>query len=952
MTAESVQGRQPSEPRRPRPRISHYELLEPIVRDGTSEIYRARDLRLQRDVAVKLLRPEEIARPGAVELFRRQAQVASLVSHPHICAIHDSGEDAGQPFLVCELLEGRPLDALLAGGPLPPDRLLDIAIQVADALSAVHRRGLIHGSVKPANVFITIDGHVKLLELGATTAALTSDAKNEGSDPSRTTAIEAATPAASPPEDTIHAYLAPEYIAGHGIDTRSDVFAAGALIYEMATGTRAFRGDTAAALSAAIVAAAPARPRTISRSLPAAIESVIMRALSRDPAGRYQTGGELLDDLRDARRAVELPGPSLAGARFGRGIAAGVLVAAIVMAIGVTGALRGWWRSAPPPPVERSAVLVSHIANGTADPDFDGTLREAVTVYLAQSPYLDLVSDERVRSTLQLMGRDPSARMTHDVAEEVCQRLGLSAMLEGSVAAVGSATVVALVATDCSSGATVARQQIEVGRKEEVLGAVGRVTAEIRKSLGESGTSLARHNVPIEEATTPSLEALKAYTEGTARRAAGSEMDAIPFLERAIALDPRFALAHTTLSAIYGGLGETGRSEQFARLAYENREHVSERERLFITYQYHDRVTGDQLKARETLEVWKRTYPRDYRPANALAVLLLRLGDYDRAALEAEEAVRRNPSHAFPYSNLAYANRGAGRYGEARQTAQQTVTRGIETLPTRRLLYQLAVLQNDDAATRAQLDWAAKNPRGFDIVGAQAQVEAFHGRMTAARRLYHDTMASATTQGFRQVASGYASQAALTEAMYGYSARAIVQAREIVRSSTAYEPQLRAAVALALAGAPDEAEVLVRRLRGVRPEDTLLHGAYLPSAEAAVLLRRGRTDAALEQLRAATRYERGIVAALLPAYLRGVAKLRSKNPADAIEDFRTVLDNRGADPFSPVIPLSRLGLARALSASGRRDDANRSYEGLFADWSTADPDLPLLLEARKEHPAP
>lgn len=952
MTADPVTRSHPSDPGRPRLRISHYELLDPIVRDETSEIYRARDLRLQRDVAVKLLRPEEIARPGAVELFRRQARIASLVSHPHICAIHDSGEEAGQPFLVCELLEGRPLDALLSGtGGLPSERMLELAIQIADALSAVHRRGLIHGSIKPPNVFVTTDGHVKLLDLGATTAA-TSGERNQGSDPSRTTAIEAVPGPAAPPPDAVHPYLSPESVAGHGVDMRSDVFAAGAVMYEMATGQRAFRGDTPAALSSSIVAAAPPKPRTITRSVPPAIEAIILRALARDPAGRYQTAGDLLEDLRRARRDIDLPRQAILGGRLPRAIAVTGLVAVIAAAIGVTGSLRGWWRGAAPSAAARSAVLVSHIANGTADPDFDGTLREAVTVYLAQSPYLDLVSDERVRSTLQLMGRDPSSRMTHDVAEEVCQRLGLNAMLEGSVAAVGSATVVALAATDCNTGATIARQQIEVASKEEVLRAVGTVTAEIRKSLGESGTSLARHNVPIEEATTPSLEALKAYTEGAARRAAGADLDAIPFFERAIALDPRFALAQTTLSAIYGGLGETGRSERLARLAYENREHVSERERLFITYQYHDRVTGDQIKAREALEVWKRTYPRDYRPANALAVLLLRLGDYDRAAAEAEDARRRNPAHAFPYSNLAYAHRGAGRYGEAREAAQQTVARNIVTIPTRRLLYQLAVLQNDDAAARAQLEWAAKNPRGFDIVGAQAQVAAFRGRMHEARRLYNETIASATAQGFAQVASGYASQAALTEAMYGYTRQALEQGRSVIASSTAYEPQLRAAVAIALAGAPDEADAVVRRLRSVRPEDTLLHGAYLPSAEAAVLLQRGRTADALEQLRAAVRYERGIVAALVPAYLRGMAKLRSRTPADAVEDFKTVLDNRGADPFSPVIPLSRLGLARALAAAGREDVASGNYDMLLAGWSAADPDLPALLEARKEHPAP
>jgi tetratricopeptide (TPR) repeat protein len=306
--------------------------------------------------------------------------------------------------------------------------------------------------------------------------------------------------------------------------------------------------------------------------------------------------------------------------------------------------------------------------------------------------------------------------------------------------------------------------------------------------------------VPIEEATTPSLDALKAYTEGAARRAAGSELEAIPLFERAIKLDPRFALAYTTLSTLYGGLGETGRSEELARLAYENRAHVSERERLFITYQYHDRVTGNQTKARETLEVWKRTYPRDYRPANALAVLLNRLGEYDAAVAEAEEAVRRNPAHAFPQSNLAYAQRGAGRFSKAREVAEQALARNPGTGPLRRLLYQLAELEHDEQTARAQIEWAAHSSVGFDITGARAQVAAFAGRMAEARRLYAETIAATTAQGFTQIASGYAAQAAQTDALFGFERAALAAARSVVRTATAYEPQLRGATALALAG--------------------------------------------------------------------------------------------------------------------------------------------------------
>ena len=962
-------------------RISHYELLQPIGRDGATEIYRARDLRLDREVAIKLLRPEEMARPGAIDRFRHEARIASLVSHPHVCAVHESGEEHGQPFIVCELLEGRALDEVIGGTALPGDRLLEIGAQLVEALAAIHRRGLVHGNLKPSNVFITNDGHVKLLELGAAGGAepVTPD-KVSASDASRTTGAALAIPRPVPTGELFHPYLAPEQIAERPSDHRADIFSAGVLLYEMATGRPAFAAETPAQIAAAITGRQPPHPRKINPRLPAGVGRIIVRALEKDPDRRYQSAAELFEDLRRARQNAALLGRLPPRLRSRRSLVTAAIVGASILVIaatiGIAGRARGWWTSAR---TQRSTVLVSQIANGTADPDFDGTLREAVTVYLAQSPSLDLVSDERIRATLQLMGREASVRMTHDTAQEVCQRLGLQAMLEGSVSAVGRTTVVALAATDCTTGATIARRQVDVERKEDVLRAMGTITAEVREALGESRSSLARHNVTIEEATTPSLDALKAYTEGTTRRASGRETEAIPFFERAIALDPRFALAYTTLSTLYGGLGETGRSEELARLAYDNRGHVSERERLFITYQYHDRYTGDQTKARETLDVWKRTYPRDYRPANALAVLLNRLGDYDAAIEEAREAIRRNPEHAFPRSNLAYALRGAGNFVEARRVAEEAIARNLGTGPLRRLLYQLAELDNDEVAARAQLDWATRSTVGFDLTGARAQVAAFRGRMGEARRLYAETIAGATAQGYTQIASGYAALAALTDALYGYDTEAIAQARTVLQASSPNEPQLRAATALALAGAPDEAEPVVRRLRHVRPEDTLLHTAYLPVAEAALLLHpgvrsristsgrgtpdrpadppgvrsrfsdlRGQAGAAVEQLRPAAGHERGIVAGLVPAYLRGEARLLAGDLDDAAREFRVVLNHRGADPFSPVWPLSQLGLARALARAGRESESRLAYDALLHTWTTADPDLPPLIAGRHE----
>lgn len=915
-------------------RISHYELMEAIGRDGPTEIYRARDLRLQREVAVKLLRPEEQARPEALERFRREARISSLVSHPHICAVHDSGDEDGQAFLVCELLEGRALDEVLASGPMPLDRVLEIAVQIADALAAAHRRGIAHGNLKPSNVFITTDGHVKLLELGAAAAA--SGAHPHVTGDSGTTSINVRLAAQASTGEFFHPYLSPEQVGGRAGDARSDVFAAGALLYEMAAGARAFNGASHSVVAAAITGKHPPAARTVNPAVPPALDRIIDRAIAKEPEQRYASGAELLEDLRQARRTADQPEAPPAPRGIRRRVLAGSIAAALLAAAALAGIARSSWGSRAAAPVVRSAVLVGSIANGTADPDYDDTLEQAVTLYLAQSPSLNLVSEDRVRATLRMMNRDENAPMPHDVAVEVCQRLGLQAILEGSVSAVGRTTVIALAATDCAEGTTIARRQVEVERKEDVLNALGRITAEIRTSLGESRASLAKHNVPIADATTPSLDALKAYTQAVEKRAAGSEIEAIPLLEHALSIDPTFAAAHTTLSSIYGGFGETGRSEEYARRAYEHSARVSESERLFINYQYHDRVTGDQLKVREALEVWKMTYPADYRAPNALAVLLTRLGDYDGAALEATEAMRRNPLHAFPHSNLAQAHRGAGRYAEARKTAEDAIAKGLETVPMRRLLYQIAELEGNTEAAASHVQVAMMRRRSFDLTGARAQVAAFRGQLVQARTLFNDTIAEAERQGFSQIASGYAAQAALMEALYGFRADALEQARRVVRTATAHEPRLRAATALALAGSVDDADAAVRRFRGLRPEDTLLQYAYLPVAEAAVALARRRYDVAIEQLRRAAPYEHGSVAALAPAYLRAEARLRSGHAAEAIREYQAVLAHRGADLFSPFIPLAQLGLSRGLAAAGDAEGSRKALEVLQEMWKASD----------------
>ena len=940
--------------------FSHYRIVEMLGAGGMGAVYRAEDTRLQRPVAIKVLAADLLDEPEALEWFKREAKVAAALNHPNISTIHDVFDHAGRPFIVMELLEGRSLRDELRAGPLPAERALALAVGIAEALEAAHAQGVIHRDLKPANIFVSPDErHAKVLDFGL--AQLLSDSSRP-----RPWAI-ASTLDTTPSVSTLThagagtpAYASPEQALGQPLDARTDLFSFGAVLYEMATGQRAFPGVTPAAVYDAVLNRAPVPPSRLARDLPAGLEALILRLLEKDPADRYQTSTELASDLRRIlRRTLGASSPTLlisstsrrrlraALRRAGpRGLTLGLvgLVAVAIAALVVRG------RAPATALTERDQVLLAEFLNHTGDLVFDLTLREALAVQLSQSPFLAIVPEDRVRETLRMMTRPSDERLTRPVAREVCERLSAKAMLEGQIAALGKSYVLTLEATDCSAGESLAREQAQVDSKERVLAALGRMASSMRARLGESLATVSKFDVPIEQATTRSLDALKAYALGIAQRVKGDDIAAIPFLEHAVMLDPAFASAHGALSAIYGSLGEAQERASHARLAYDNRDHVTERERLFIEYQQHDAI-GDERRAIEILEMWKRLYPRDYRAPNALAVALNRLGDYERAVEESQEAERRNPQHPFPRSNLAYAYRGLGRFAEARRTAEQALAQQLETLPLRRLLYQLALLDGDKAPAEAMLEWSRGRSREYDLLGAQAQAVAYLGQMARARTLYERTLELARRQSLGQVALGYAAQAAWTEAIYGNSREALLQARDVLRLDASAAPRLRAAATLALAGAPDEAERVIAAARRDEPADTFVIMVHVPVAEAAVHLARQKPAQALTALQPAQTYELGNVAQLAPAFLRGRARLAQGDAAGAIPDFEAVLGHRGVDPFSGMHALARLELARARAGAGDTAGSRADYDRFLELWAEADPELPALTAARQERAA-
>jgi serine/threonine protein kinase/tetratricopeptide (TPR) repeat protein len=972
--------------------LSHYRLLGLLGVGGMGEVHRAEDTRLRREVAIKILHPEAAASSEWLSRFRREARLASALQHPHICTIHELGEHEGQAFIVMERLEGVTMRELIEQGALAPARVVAFARQVAEALDAAHRRGIIHRDIKPANLFVTDNDHLKVLDFGlarlagdealaalsgAVPLALAASGAEQvlrspdhqgpdasgvepGPGPTQTEPIRRTPPRPLHLTQTGMAmgtvfYMSPEQAKGDELDARTDLFSLGSVLYEMVTARRAFEGDDIGQILGKITHGVFVPPRALNPAVPRTLDAIIVKLLAADPRQRYQRAGDLLADLAraeapsgpTARIQADTSSVPVSRAKLWRrvGVAASVLL--------VAGSLGYAWYTRRPALTDRDSIVIGAFENDTGNTVFDGTLMTALKVQLGQSPFLDIVSDQRIEETLQLMGRKPDAAFSHDVARETCQRLGVKAMIDGRLAPLGSHYVLSLAATDCQTGETLARTQAEATSSEAVLAELGKLASQMRTTLGESLPSIARFDVPVAQATTPSLAALQAYALGLEERRRGRELESVAFFNRAIELDPDFAQAHATLSTVYGAIGEVGRSERHARIAFEHADRVSERERLFIRYQYHDRVTGNQDAVLQTLQVWQSAYPRDFVPANALSVVYNRIGRYEPALQAAREALRRNAGHPFAISNLAVAYRGLGRYDEARRAAQDAVTADVATMPTRRLLYQLSVLAGDRAASQ-QLAWASGQPREFDMVAAQAQIAMYEGRWRRGEELYRRSADLAVTRGLRGTAAGQIAHLAWLEALYRPGDDLAQRVTQTIARAGATDDgpiasgRFRAAVALALAGERAEAMAIAEAAERRTPESTYVRTVLGPSTRAAVALHDGRPTDAVAALEPARATEIGGLGALLPLYLRAEAYRRQGAWADAMREFARLLQHRGADPHAPMVPMAYLGLARAQAASGDTESSRASYQTLLTLWREADVDFAPRLVAQAE----